>query len=118
MKFKTAILLLLVHSACNDGEESFLWGEAASELAQDWCDVRERCLGGDEVDQCVRHNIHHLCELGQTCDVPSPEAHEVLTRCSASLHEIDGPQHPACATVNFGVVTAPCLDLLELMPGK
>ena len=123
MMHRGAMVLLIAVCGCgNDngtseqGGGELVWGEASAELSTDWCNVRERCFNLNEFDVCVRHNMHHLCELEQTCDVPVPEAEEAMMKCAASLEEIDDPSHPDCVLILYGSVTDACLELLDFMP--
>ena len=111
-----AIGLCFVVCGCGDTTSAYPWGEASRELAEDWCQARERCLSFGELDICVRHNMHHLCELHQLCDIAVPEAEAMVSVCIDQLQAIDGPEHEDCFLVAHGVIPEACTDLLDLMP--
>ena len=119
MAHMVAAVILIALCACNQSERiegELVWGQASAELSTDWCNVRERCLNLDELELCIRHNMHHLCELEEICEIPVPGAEEAMMHCAASLEEIDQPTHPDCILITYGIVTDACLTLLDFMP--
>ena len=109
--------LLVALAACgSEGGTSFVWGDAVEPLAQDWCDMWARCFGAGSLEQCVRHNRHHLCELEDTCEEPIENPDEAALLCVEALQAIDGPEHPGCIASSWGIVPAECEDLLDLKP--
>jgi hypothetical protein len=108
------VVVLAGSIACEKAE--YDWGDATSELSHNWCEMRDRCMQTNEFDVCYRHNMHHLCELRDICNVAMSEPVEELSLCANALAEIVEPDHPACFGAQYGIVPTPCDALLFLSP--
>jgi hypothetical protein len=114
-----SMFVFVAVAACGSQGESNpgpVWGDAVEPLVQSWCEMRARCFGPDDQDQCVRHNRHHLCELEDTCEVPTSGTEGPMAVCIAAIDAIDSPTHPGCIESQYGVVPSECQALLDLMP--
>lgn len=113
---KTILLsTLLVIAACGDGLNKPTHGDLVSELAFHYCTERVECGFStyQERDICIRHNVHHLCELEDTCDKEiDPELFDVLDECTAGIDAYS--EEGTCGLLFFGAVPEECSPLFEI----
>ena len=80
-------------------------------FAGTWCATRAVCGISEDLGQCYRHNIHHLCELNLSCDEPFES--ENLEACLDEMRDVDGPTHQSCTVIRFSSLPAGCEKFWE-----
>lgn len=105
------ILSFALATACG-GREIFTWGDAVDILADSFCDALGECgyyATEAGVEGCVRHNILHLCELANSCDIevdPSVEGLAMTCADDIAAGQVD------CFFLTWGVVPGSCVEML------
>lgn len=115
------VLILLSLFLCNCGDNSTpsgaTWGDVVDGLSSSYCEAFGKCIEGDyNTDECVKHNVFHLCELKDTCFVSvDDEALDVLAACQEALSD---PDENLCVSLFFGAIPAECSDVLTFEPSN
>ncbi len=115
MKKTLLITALLFTAACGDGRNKPTHGQLVEELSFHYCKELTECgfQGEAQEGQCRRHNVHHLCELEDTCDqTVDPLFMDILAECGAAIDAISDNQ--SCGQLFFGLVPEECGPLFDI----
>ena len=108
MKNLILLTIAILAVACG-GDDQPAMGDAAKEIGTAFCTARVSCgfIPQADLSACIRHNVHHLCELEETCERPlTGEQVDTLAEC------INGFPAIACPLIRYGVVPGPCVPFL------
>ncbi len=85
---KTAtIIAICALMACGNGPAT--WGEVSKEIAHAQCWREYACGTVDDIDECMEHEIYHLCGVDDTCGKEVFGSVDALTyQCTWAIHEI------------------------------
>lgn len=100
------LIIILALTACSQ-EDTYTWGQVSEDLAAVYCETVAECSPGD-VAECIRHNVHHMCELEQTCgDSVSDARRSALDICIADIPNQD------CNLLGWGILPVSCAAIWE-----
>jgi len=85
-------------------------GEAAKAIGEGWCERLVDCglMAQEDVDKCVAHNVFHMCEIDESCDLEFES--EALEGCLMSMQD---PDADACALAAWGVGPEECIPFWD-----
>ena len=105
---KLFILVSLLSIGCGADKHVTSKGEVGEDMSRAFCERAAECgiLAESRIDECVRHSVHHSCELDESCgDAIAEDLGDNLGKCLEDFSAQD------CFLIAWGVVPESCLSL-------